>query len=61
LGRSSIVIEQPLASLVTLIDCVLPSALLLLLLAEDAPLLDEEAETELLDEWLPVDRELACA
>ncbi len=44
-----------------LIDCVFPSALLLLLLAEDAPLLDEEAETELLDEWLPVDRELACA
>lgn len=53
-------IEQPLASLVTLIDCVLPSALLLLL-AEDAPLLDEEAETELLDKWLPADRELACA
>lgn len=51
---------QPFASRFTLTECVLPPALLVLL-ADDVPLLDDEAETELLEEWLPVDCELACA
>jgi len=52
LGRSSIVTVQPFSSRVTLTDRLLPSAVLLLD-ADERPLLDEETETELLDDVAP--------
>lgn len=54
-------IVQPVSSRVTLTLRLLPSALLLLLLADDVPLLDEDTATEELDACDPALRALAEA